>query len=169
MKYTKQELKRNNIKNISGFYVNLLKDDSQLENYITELPAREEEKKLKQTRVKLLLDNELKNEYQKYLSKDFENFLFKNINELEIKIVELIKSTAKPGEFFYDVIISRHNNGLIDKTLLTETKAGTKSAVINHLKNYKDNFGYNSLTFNEWQTQEVNEEYIKNLEKKLLN
>ena len=52
---------------------------------------------------------------------------------------------------------------------MTETKAGTKSAVINHLKNYKDNFGYTSLTFNEWQTQEVTEEYVKNLEKKLLN
>jgi len=169
MEYTKQELKRNSIKNVSGFYVGLLKDDNQLENYIISLQYKEKEQENKRLQIESLIETELKKQYENYLLKDFETYILKNIDKLEIKIINLIESTTKSGTFFYDVILSKHNNGVIDKTLLTETKPGTKGAIINHLKNYKDELSYYDLSFDDWKTQTITNKYLEELEKKLLN
>lgn len=162
--YTKQESKKSNINNISGFYVGLLKDENQFDNYLIEFQSKEKERKNQQTKINYFVDNELKKKYEIYLLKDFESYLMKNVNKLEKKIIEIIKSTAKAGEFFYDLVLSKHNNGLVDKTLLTETKAGTKGAVINHLIDYKDKLGYKSLEFEDWKDKEITQEEIRELE-----
>ena len=168
MNYTKQELKRTNINNISGFYVSLLKDDNQIDNYIVEMQNKEKEKEKNREKINYLVNIELKKNYDLYSSKEFDNYLIKNIDKLEKTIVEIIKTTTKAGEFFYDLILSKHKNGVIDKTLITESKAGTKGAVISHLKKYQDRLKYKALTFEEWKANEVTEEEIKELEKNLV-
>jgi plasmid replication initiation protein len=168
MNYTKQELKRTNINNISGFYVSLLKDDNQIDNYIVEMQNKEKEKEKNREKINYLVNIELKKNYDLYSSKEFDNYLIKNIDKLEKTIVEIIKTTTKAGEFFYDLILSKHKNGVIDKTLITESKAGTKGAVISHLKKYQEKLKYKALTFEEWKAKEITEEEIKEIEKNLV-
>ena len=168
MNYTKQELKRSNINNISGFFVSLFKDDVQIDNYIVEMQNKEKEKEKNREKINYLVNIELKKNYDLYSSKEFDNYLIKNIDKLEKTIVEIIKTTTQAGEFFYDLILSKHKNGVIDKTLITESKAGTKGAVISHLKKYQDRLKYKALTFEEWKANEVTEEEIKELEKNLV-
>ena len=168
MNYTKQELKRTSIANISGFYVSLLKDDNQIDNYIVEMQNKEKEKEKNREKINYLVNIELKKNYDLYSSKEFDNYLIKNIDKLEKTIVEIIKTTTQAGEFFYDLILSKHKNGVIDKTLITESKAGTKGAVISHLKKYQDRLKYKALTFEEWKAKEVTEEEINKIEKSII-
>ena len=67
MNYTKSELKLKNIKNVSGFYVGLLKDDSQLDNYIIYLQNIEKTEEKRRSRIKSLVEVEIKNKYDNYL------------------------------------------------------------------------------------------------------
>jgi hypothetical protein len=94
--------------------------------------------------------------------------MWEALETLEKKIIQVIKSTSEPNTFFYDAIISRHNGGVIDISLLTTPKMGTKTAVLNHLKKNKDKFDYTALTFEEWKNQEITDEYLKELETELL-
>ena len=133
-----------------------------------EMQNKEKEKEKNREKINYLVNIELKKNYDLYSSKEFDNYLIKNIDKLEKTIVEIIKTTTKAGEFFYDLILSKHNNGVIDKTLITESKAGTKGAVISHLKKYQDRLKYKALTFEEWRAKEVTEEEIKEIEKNLI-
>lgn len=169
MNYTKSELKLKNIKNVSGFYVGLLKDDSQLDNYIIYLQNIEKEEEKRRNRVKSLVEVELKKQYDDYLSKNFNTWIIKNINLVEKSLIEILTKTTFKGHFLYDLVISRHNNGVIDKTLITDSKESTQISVINHLKNYKDELGYKPLLFDEWKSVNIKPEDIKKLEEQLLN
>lgn len=170
MNYTKSELKLKNIKNVSGFYVDLLKEDSQLDNYIIYLQNKEIEEEKRRTRIKSLVEIELKKQYEEdYLSKDFNNWIIKNIDLLETKIIDTLTKTTSKGSFLYDLVISRHNNGIIDKTLITDSKESTQISVIKHLKNYKEELEYKPLSFENWKNENIKEEDIKKLEEQLLN
>ena len=169
MNYTKSELKLKKIKNVSGFYVDLLKEDSQLDNYIIYLQNKEIEEEKRRSRIKSLVEIELKKQYEEdYLSKDFNNWIIKNINLLETKIIDTLTKTTSKGSFLYDLVISRHNNGLIDKTLITDSKESTQISIINHLKNYKEELDYKPLSFDDWKKENIKEEDIKKLEEQLL-
>ena len=166
MNYTKEETKKNNIKNISGFFVSLLKDENQLENYLVYFQEKEIEKHTKQSKLKDLLEVELNAAYKTFLSGDFINFIVNNADRLEKDIIHILKSNLKKGDFFYDVVLPRHNN-LIDKTLITDEKKGTRYFVTSYLSDYKNELNYTPWSFEEWKQKKVTEEYIKQLEKKL--
>jgi hypothetical protein len=169
MKYTKEELKQKNIKNVSGFYVGLLKDDIQLENYIVHLQNKEREEEKRRSRIKSLVEVEIRNKHEDYLSKDFDNWLEKNVIQLESKIIDILTKTISKGNYLYDLVISRHNKGIIDKTLITDSTDGTKRAIITHLRNYKEELDYKPLSFENWKNENIKEEDIKKLEEQLLN
>jgi hypothetical protein len=169
MKYTKEELKQKNIKNVSGFYVGLLKDDIQLENYIVHLQNKEREEEKRRSRIKSLVEVEIRNKHEDYLSKDFDNWLEKNVIQLESKIIDILTKTISKGNYLYDLVISRHNKGIIDKTLITDSTDGTKRAIITHLRNYKEELDYKPLSFDDWKNENIKEEDIKKLEEQLLN
>lgn len=169
MNYTKEELKQKNIKNVSGFYVGLLKDDIQLENYIVHLQNKEREEEKRRSRIKSLVEVEIRNKHEDYLSKDFDNWLEKNVIQLESKIIDILTKTIYKGNYLYDLVISRHNKGIIDKTLITDSTDGTKRAIITHLRNYKEELDYKPLSFDEWKNENIKEEDIKKLEEQLLN
>lgn len=169
MSYTKSELKLNNIKNVSGFYVGLLKDDNQLENYIIYFQNKKKEEEKRRTRIKSLVEVELKKQYDDYVSKDFNSWIIKNIEFIETKVIDILTKTTSKGNFLYDFVIPRHNNGIIDKTIITNSKEFTQISVINHLNNYKEELDYKPLLFDDWKNENIKEEDIKKLEEQLLN
>jgi hypothetical protein len=169
MNYTKSELKLKNIKNVSGFYVGLLKDDSQLDNYIIYLQNIEKTEEKRRSRIKSLVEVEIKNKYDDYLSNDFDTWIIKNVNKIESKMIDVLTKTISKEHYLYNLVISRHNNGVIDKTLITESKDGTKRSIITHLKNYKEELEYKPLSFDDWKNENIKEEDIKKLEEQLLN
>ncbi len=168
MNYTNQEAKKKSINNLSGFYVGLLKDDSQLDNYILFFQQQQQRKQSQQIKIKSMIENELQKQYDKYLSEDFDNYLVENIDRLENKIIKIIKSTLKPGDFILDVIIERSHKGIIDKTLITASKPSTKAGILVHLRNYKDELNYKTISFDEWKNQEITEEILDDIEYKIV-
>ena len=168
MNYTNQEAKKKSINNLSGFYVGLLKDDSQLDNYILFFQQQQQRKQSQQIKIKSMIENELQKQYDKYLSEDFDNYLVENIDRLENKIIKIIKSTLKPGDFILDVIIERSHKGIIDKTLITASKPSTKAGILVHLRNYKDELNYKTISFDEWKNQEITEEILEDIEYKIV-
>jgi plasmid replication initiation protein len=163
MNYTKQELKRTSIANISGFYVSLLKDDNQIDNYIVEMQNKEKEKEKNREKINYLIQHELKKKYNDYLSKDFDTYLISNIEKLEAKIIKVLKE-AKDSEFVFGFI----KNKEIDKELILTSNIGIKVVVKNYLRENKDKLGYKALTFEEWKAKEVTEEDVKEIEKNLI-
>ena len=163
MNYTKQELKRTNISNISGFYVSLLKDDNQIDNYIVEMQNKEKEKEKNREKINYLIQHELKKKYNDYLSKDFDVYLISNIEKLESKIIKVLKE-AKESEFVFGFI----RNKEIDKELILTSNIGVKVVVKNYLRENQEKLGYKALTFEEWKAKEVTEEEIKEIEKNLI-
>ena len=168
MNYTNQEAKKKSINNLSGFYVGLLKDDSQLDNYILFFQQQQQRKQSQKIKIKSMIENELQKQYDKYLSEDFDNYLVENIDRLENKIIKIIKSTLKPGDFILDVIIERSHKGIIDKTLITDSKPSTKAGILVHLRNYKDELNYKTISFDEWKNQEITEEILDDIEYKIV-
>ena len=168
MNYTVQEAKKNNINNLAGFYIGLLKDDSQLDNYLVFFQQQEQKEHIQQVKIKSMLDGELQIQYEKFLSDDFENYLMENIDNLEAQVIKLIKSTIKPGEFISDVLIGKNHKGIIDKTLITDSKPSTKAGILAHLRNYKIELDYKSISFDSWKVQEVTEQILKELEEKII-
>lgn len=168
MNYTNQEAKKKSINNLSGFYVGLLKDDSQLDNYILFFQQQQQRKQSQKIKIKSMIENELQKQYDKYLSEDFDNYLVENIDRLENKIIKIIKSTLKPGDFILDVIIERSHKGIIDKTLITASKPSTKAGILVHLRNYKDELNYKTISFDEWKNQEITEEILDDIEYKIV-
>jgi plasmid replication initiation protein len=163
MIYTKQELKRISITNISGFYVSLLRDDNQIDNYIVEMQNKEKEKEKNREKINYLIQHELKKKYNDYLSKDFDVYLISNIEKLESKIIKVLKE-AKESEFVFGFI----RNKEIDKELILTSNIGVKVVVKNYLRENQDKLDYKALTFEEWKVKEVTEEEIKEIEKNLI-
>lgn len=168
MNYTNQEAKKRSINNLSGFYVGLLKEDSQLDNYIIFFQQQQQIKENKQIKVKSMIENELQKQYAKYLSEGFDNYLVENIDKLENKVIKIIESTLKPGDFILDVIIARSHKGIIDKTLITDSKPSTRAGILGHLKNYKDELNYKIISFDKWKNKEITEEVLDEIENKII-
>jgi hypothetical protein len=163
MDYVEQEANKKTITSLSGFYIGLLKDDSQLENYLCYLQEQQTREEDKKTRIKALIEPELQKRYEKYILSDFEKYLEKNIAKLETKMIKLIKSTLEGGNFLYDVVITRGNKGIIDSSLITASKPMYKNLLISHLNNYSKDLGYEGISFAEWKEQELTEKYLQGL------
>lgn len=168
MEYTKNQIKVSNVTNVSGFFVGLLRTDSQFENYITEEQRKDNIRLSKEGRVKALIESKIKENYNKYIKNDFSYYLESNIDELEEQIIKIVELTHKKDTLFYDFAIKSKNNGLIDNNLLRTNDRGVKTLLFNHLEEHKDKFDYEPLTFEEWKNQEITDEYLKELETELL-
>ena len=162
MNYTHREDNRITIKNLSGFYIGLIKDDSQMENYLLQYQKHKEQEQNTLTKINKLIEIELENKYESFLVNDFEVYINKNIKKLENKIVEILKNNIKPGEFFY-AILQRNNSGVIDISLITEAKESTKMTCLGYLKKHEKELNYKKLSFDEWKTKNITEKDIEAL------
>jgi plasmid replication initiation protein len=168
MNYTNLEDSRTKIKSLSGFYIGLIKDDSQMENYFLYHQKQHEQEKQKLSKLDNLLELELKTEYNKYLANDFENYIMQNVDRLENKIIEILKSKLKPGDFFYDVVIQKTCSGIVDKTLITKAKESVRMMTISYLRDYPKELKYKPISFEDWKEEEISETEIEELKENLL-
>ena len=168
MNYTNREDKRTTIKSLSAFYIGLLKNDSQIENYFLYHQKQHEQEKQRLSKLDNLLEAELKNQYNKHLANDFEKYIIQNIDRLENKIIEILKSKLKPGDFFYDVIIQKTYSGIVDKTLITKAKESVRMMTISYLRDYPKELKYKPISFEDWKDEEISEDYIEDLKENLL-
>ena len=168
MNYTNKEDKRTTITSLSGFYIGLIKNDSQMENYFLYHQKQHEQEKEKLSKLNNLLEAELKTQYDKYLANDFENYIIQNVDRLENKIIEILKSKLKPGDFFYDVIIQKTYSGIVDKTLITKAKESVRMMTISYLRDNLKELKYKPISFEDWKDEEISEEYIEDLKENLL-
>ena len=168
MNYTNREDKRITIKSLSAFYIGLIKNDSQMENYFLYHQKQHEQEKEKLSKLDSLLELELKNQYNKHLANDFENYIIQNVDRLENKIIEILKSKLKPGDFFYDVIIQKTYSGIVDKTLITKAKESVRMMTISYLRDYPKELKYKPISFEDWKDEEISEDYIEDLKENLL-
>ena len=162
MNYTKQELKRNSINSISGFFVSLFKDDVQIDNYFQELEKETKRKEVRKFEIESKLESKVKEKYNNSMSSDFEDYLEKNIDSIEDKFIEIVRNNVKKG-FAYDYLIKNQNKGIIDKSLLLNYKKHIRMPLITEIKPYQEELGYIKPTFEEWKKENITEKYLSEL------
>lgn len=162
MKYAESEYKKGLVKNFSGFFVSLIKDDTQIGNYLYELEKEAKQEEAKKIRIESLVESKIKENYESSIANDYENYLLENIEKIEAKFIELVKTNITQG-FAYDYLIINQNKGIIDKTLLLNYKSHIRAIIINQLKPFKEELGYKKSTFEEWKEKTINEEYLNKL------
>jgi hypothetical protein len=166
MEYTKQEFKKSKVKNIAGFYVGLVKDDSQMINYFVELEEEENKTKEKSERINIILEERLKKKYTSEMFEDFTNYLLMNQDNLEEKITELLNENLRDkNQFVYDMLIKQF--GELDIRALTESSFAIKSAVVGFLKNYKEELEYPETSFEYWREKIFKEEGVRKLREEI--
>ena len=159
MNYTKQELKRNSINSISGFFVSLFKDDVQIDNYFQELEKETKRKEVRKFEIESKLESKVKEKYNNSMSSDFEDYLEKNIDSIEDKFIEIVRNNVKKG-FAYDYLIKNQNKGIIDKSLLLNYKKHIRMPLITEIKPYQEELGYRKPTFEEWKEKNITEKEL---------
>lgn len=162
MKYAENEYKKGLVKNFSGFFVSLFKDDTQISNYFYELEQIFKREEAKKIRVEALIELKIKENYEIAMTNDFETYLLENIDFLENKFIELVKANVTKG-FGYDYLIMNQNKGVIDKTLLLNYRSHIRAIIINEIKGFQSELNYQKPTFEIWKAKTINEEYLNNL------
>ena len=159
MRYTENESKKINIKNVSGFFVSLFRDDAQIDSYLYEL--EKESKKLEEKKIQIenRLESKIKENYEKAMSTDFDKHLIDNIEKLESKFIKIVNKHITEG-FPRDYMITKKNKGIVDKTLLLNYESHVRVVIVNELKPYQKEFGYRKPSFEEWKSKTIDDEYL---------
>jgi len=166
MSYTEQEHKKGNAKKIPGFFINLIKDDLQLQNYILNREKHKKASQDKAAKITELVDKKLREKYDSFISEDFREYFTNNADRLEAKLIEVIKTTL-PSDHFIREIIAKIHKGTIDKTLITNSKSQVKYPVLSHLKNYSGEFGYNTISFESWKAKTVTDKLLEEIKEEV--
>lgn len=154
MNYVNSQLDstNNKIKSLSGFYVGLVKDSTQVSNYLTELDLHNRRIEKQKEEEKLKLRKELDNQYKTYLSNKFKDYILNNIKELDTKILNVLKEVLVKSDFISNEIIKKKHGGVIDLSLITDSSI-TRIVILDELNKYRDRFDYKEITFEEWMSE----------------
>lgn len=162
MKYTEKEVTKGSIKNIAGFFVKLLTDDVQTENYLINLEEQQQKIEKRKIQIESRINAKLQEKYQLENKKLFQNYVVENIIRLEEVFIKLVKTHITSG-FAYDIVIKGQNKGIIDKTLITNQKPHTRLFILQALEPYQKELGYKNISFEDWKAHTVNDAYLKSL------
>lgn len=162
VEYTEKEVTKGSIKNIAGFFVKTLTDDVQTDNYLINLEEKQQKIEKRKIQIESRITAKLQEKYLFEKNKLFQNYVIENIERLEEVFTQLIKTHITSG-FAYDVVIKGQNKGIIDKTLITNQKPHIRLFILQALEPYKKDLGYKEILFEDWKTNTVNDEYLKNL------
>jgi hypothetical protein len=166
MEYTKREEKKSGIKNISGFYIGLIKDDLQVSNYMVLSKKNIQKKEESKYKIDEILEERLKKRYTSEMFEDFTNYLLINQDNLEEKITKILnKNLRDKNQFVYDILMKQFEE--LDIRALTKSNFAIKSAVVGFLKNYKEELEYPETSFDNWRNQIIDEEDIMKLRKEI--
>lgn len=157
-KYAESEYKNGSIKNLAGFYVSLFKDDKQMENYFHELDKKLRQEQKRKEELENQIENKIHDGYKSALYTAFQEYIVANVDILESKIIEIL-SKVNSG-FVYEVVIKGKNNGVIDKTLITNLPRSMRIFVMNELRHFENELGYIPESFENWRARTITQEYI---------
>ena len=162
VEYAENEYKKGKIKNFSGFFVSLLQDDMQIDNYLyNQEQERKNNGKIK-SKMEMLLESKLIKKFESDMIDEFDSFLMEYIDYLEPTFIEVVRDNIKQG-FIYDYLIMKQNKGIIDKTLLLNHKIHIRLKLVHDLLPFYEDFGYNKPSFEEWKDSSIDEDYLNNL------
>jgi len=169
MNYAKKEIKKGNIKNFSGFFVGLLKDNTQISNFLfykeQELQQKMEREKIIDRYIKL----ELKAMYEQYLDYDFKNFILSNTHSLEDKIMQYVKDNFKIGMFAYDVVVKRYMNDKFSIQSFLNLPPTHQTPIINEFSKNQDYFEYKLMNYDEWKSIFATEQLINSVREEIIS
>lgn len=166
MNYTENEYRKGGVKSISGFFVSLIKDDSQIENYIFEMEKENQKLEAKKIKIEKMLAAKIEEKYELFLSEDFEIYLVDNIEKIEPVFIDIVSKNVKKG-FAYDYLIINQNKGIIDKSLILKYKKHIRLVLINELRGFQNELGYKKPNFEDWKSKNIDENYLDNLRSEL--
>jgi len=157
--YTNKENSRGIVKTISGFFINLLKDDTQLQNYLYSIERTEKQKKEQEEKINNIYEEKMKSVYNNQLCNQFREYLEENYQQHESLFIEVINKKINP--FMKEYAINKKNNGKIDKNLLKN------NMVMSLIFEKSELFGYCPIKYEIWKDGFLKEEENKQLLDKL--
>ena len=169
MNYAKKEFKKGNIKSLSGFFASLLKDNTQIDNYLFYQEQKKQSEIEKDKVITRHVNLELQEMYEHYLSNDFQYFISNNLDKLATKITKYVDENIQPNTFVYDAIIKRKMNGEFSMQEYINLPKSHQVPFINEFKKNQSYFGYKTMTYAEWQSEYTDQDLIKSIREKLLN
>ncbi|MBC7473364.1 MAG: replication initiation protein [Candidatus Sericytochromatia bacterium] len=169
MNYAKKEFKKGNIKSLSGFFASLLKDNTQIDNYLFYQEQKKQSEIEKDKVITRHINLELQEMYEHYLSNDFQDFISDNLDKLATKITKYVDENIQPNTFVYDAIIKRKMNGEFSMQEYINLPKSHQVPFINEFKKNQSYFGYKTMTYAEWQSEYTDQDLIKSIREKLLN
>jgi plasmid replication initiation protein len=168
MQYAEKEFNKGGIQKFPGFFVGLIKDDTQIDNYVFYLDKEKKKEEEQRLRMEALLETKIKSKYENFVNDDFQLYLEKNIETIESRFTELIKSAIQnPDNSMLSAMISKHHKGIIDKNLIFNVPTPLKIMVNTFINKYKAELGYNPVAYEEWRQKYVNEEFLSQIKKEL--
>ncbi|MEK7722119.1 MAG: replication initiation protein [Elusimicrobiota bacterium] len=161
-RYAENEYNKGTIKNFSGFFVALFKDDVQIENYLHELDRENKRIKEKINKIENKLESKIKEKYDSAMLSNFEEYIVENIERIEDKFIEVINTNIKDC-FARDFLIKGKNKGIVDKTLILNYISHFRMPLITELEKYKEDLWYKKPSYEEWKSKNINEKYLNEL------
>lgn len=173
IQYAENEYQKGEIKNLSGFFVSLIKDDSQIDNYFYFLEKEKEKELKKQKIVESKINEKLMEDYLYFIKTDFLEYITDNVDSLEDLLIYNIENNIDKNHFVYKVLILKRNNGIVDKNIIKNRPYHEKSNIISKIEesnpNFKKEMGYKELSYEEWKNKVVTSEYIDKVRHDLKN
>ena len=164
--YAEREHQKGEIKKMAGFFVNLIKDDVQFQSYQLGKEKINQSQEDKHRKLSEKMEKRLTEKYNGFITEDFREYLLRNLDSLEIKIIEVIGKL--PEKSFAREMIDRHNKGKIDSSLLTTGKTAVKYPVLNYLRDYTTELGYKIISFNIWKQRYVTDAVMEEIKQEIL-
>lgn len=169
MNYSKKEFKKGNIKSFPGFFIGLLKDSTQMDNYLFYQEQQRQNKIEKDKIIERHIKAELYGMYDTFLSSDFHNYILDNIYSIKNKIIKYVDQNILPETFIYDVIIKKQMDSEFSIDGFMNLSKSYQLPFINQFKEDPSYFNYKTMTYEEWKSKYVSEESLQTIRDKILS
>ena len=162
IKYAEKEYNKGTIKNFAGFFVSLLKDNTQIDNYLFELEEETKKKEQKRKIISMRLEDKLKDKYDFSIKQELIEQIQNNYSKYENIFTDTILNKINKDSAFYEFNFIRRNNGVVTQEIL-------KSPFLaKEIFEFKELFDYIPMSYENWK-KSLPQAYFDNLLKELEN
>jgi len=162
IKYAEKEYNKGTIKNFAGFFVSLLKDNTQIDNYLFEVEEEKKKKEQKRKFIAMRLEEKLKDKYDYHIKQGLIEIIKNNYSKYENIFTDTILNKINKDSAFYEFNFIRRNNGVVTQEIL-------KSPFLaKEIFEFKELFDYIPMSYENWK-KSLPQAYFDNLLKELEN
>jgi len=162
IKYAEKEYNKGTIKNFAGFFVSLLKDNTQIDNYLFELEEEKKKQEQKRKFISMRLEEKLKDKYDFSIKQELIERIQNNYSKYENIFTDTILNKINKNSAFYEFNFIRRNNGVVTQEIL-------KSPFLaKEIFEFKELFDYIPMSYENWK-KSLPQAYFDNLLKELEN